>query len=162
MKPLRDGGGKVKGFVYIGNDITTRVAEQGRARLQWLALPMGVLAHGPDGVIVDANREAERLLGRPREQLIGHRLPDSGWRFVRGDLTLCQPADMPAERTLRDKIPLQGEVLGLREADGSLRWLLVNSQLQLGVGDVVSEVLVSLADITGRFEATRARPVAVA
>ena len=165
LKPLRDGsssGGRVKGFVYIGNDITARVAEQARTRLQWLALPVGVLAHDPDGVIVDVNREAERLLGRPREQLIGHRLPDSGWRFVRGDLTLCQPADLPAERTLRERMPLQGEVLGLREADGSLRWLLVNSQLQLGVGDAVSEVLVSLADITGRFEATRARPVAVA
>jgi PAS domain S-box-containing protein len=162
LKPLRDGGNKVKGFVYIGHDITARVAEQARMRLQWLALPMGVLAHGPDGVILDANHEAERLLGRPREQLVGHNLPDSGWRFVRGDLTQCPSADLPAERTLRDRVPLQGEVLGLREADGSLRWLLVNSQLQLGAGDAVTEVLVSLADITGRFEAMRARPVAVA
>ena len=162
MKPLRDGGGKVRGFVYMGADITERVAEQARMRLQWLALPVGVLAHSPDGVIVDCNREAERLLGCTREDLVGHRLPDAGWRFVRGDLTLCQPGELPAERTLRERMPLIGEVLGLRQEDGSQRWLLANSQLQIGMGGAVTEVLVSLSDITGRFEATRARPVAVA
>jgi PAS domain S-box-containing protein len=162
VKPLRDPGGKVRGFVYIGTDITERIAEQARMRLQWLALPVGVLVHAPDGVIVDSNREAERLLGCTREALVGRRLPDAGWRFLRGDLTLCQPADLPAERTLRERMPLIGEVLGLRQEDGGLRWLLVNSQLQIGMGGAVSEVLVSLADVTGRFEATRARPVAVA
>ena len=162
MKPLRDGAGKVRGFVYIGADITERVSEQGRMRLQWLALPVGVLVHGPDGVIADSNREAERLLACTREDLIGRRLPDTGWRFVRGDLTLCQPAELPAERTLRDRMPLIGEVLGLRQGDGGLRWLLINSHLQIGMGGAVTGVLVSLADVTGRFEATRARPVAVA
>jgi PAS domain S-box-containing protein len=162
VKPLRDSAGKVRGFVYMGVDITERVAEQARVRLQWLALPVGVLVHAPDGVIVDSNREAERLLACTRDELIGRRLPDAGWRFVRGDLTLCQPADLPAERTLRDRIPLIGEVLGLRQEDGGLRWLLVNSQVQIGMGGAISEVLVSFADITGRFEATRARPVAVA
>jgi PAS domain S-box-containing protein len=162
MKPLRDGSGKVRGFVYLAADITERVAQQVRMRLQWLALPVGVLVHAPDGVIVDTNREAERLLGCTREDLVGRRLPDAGWRFVRGDLTLCQPADLPAERTLRERMPLIGEVLGLRQGDGTLRWLLVNSQLQIGLGGAVTEVLVSFTDITGRFEATRARPVAVA
>jgi PAS domain S-box-containing protein len=162
MKPLRDGSGKVRGFVYLAADITERVAQQARMRLQWLALPVGVLVHAPDGVIVDTNREAERLLGCTREDLVGRRLPDAGWRFVRGDLTLCQPADLPAERTLRERMPLIGEVLGLRQGDGTLRWLLVNSQLQIGLGGAVTQVLVSFTDITGRFEATRARPVAVA
>jgi PAS domain S-box-containing protein len=162
MKPLRDPGGKVRGFVYMATDITERVGVQARMRLQWLALPVGVLVHRPDGVVADANREAERLLGTTREEIVGRRLPDTGWRFVRGDMTLCQPADLPAERTLRDRIPLLGEVLGLRQPDGGLRWLLVNSHLQIGMGGAVTEVLVSLADITGRFEATRARPVAVA
>ncbi|MCW5633006.1 MAG: PAS domain-containing protein [Rubrivivax sp.] len=162
LKPLRDGTGKVRGYMYLGSDITERVAEQARMRLQWLALPVGVLVHAPDGLVVDANREAERLLGTTRDELVGRRLPDNGWRFVRGDLTLCQSADLPAERTLRERMPLIGEVLGLRQADGGLRWLLVNSQLQIGMGGAVTEVLVSLADITGRFEATRARPVAVA
>lgn len=162
VKPLRDPTGKARGFIYMATDITERVAEQARARLQWLALPVGVLVHAPDGVIVDSNREAERLLGCTRQDLVGRRLPDAGWRFVRGDLTLCPPGDLPAERTLRDRIPLIGEVLGLRQADGGLRWLLVNSHLQIGMGGAVTEVLVSLADITGRFEATRARPVAVA
>lgn len=162
MKPLRDPSGKARGYIYMATDITDRVAEQARTRLQWLALPVGVLVHTPDCVIVDSNREAERLLACTREDLVGRRLPDAGWRFVRGDLTLCQPGDLPAERTLRDRIPLIGEVLGLRQADGGLRWLLVNSHLQIGMGGAVTEVLVSLADITGHFEATRARPVAVA
>ncbi len=162
MKPLRDGAGKVRGFVYMGADITERVSDQGRTRLQWMALPVGVLVHSPDGVVVDSNREAERLLACAREDLVGRRLADAGWRFVRGDLTLCQPADLPAERTLRDRIPIIAEVLGLRQEDGGLRWLLINSHLQIGMGGAVTEVLVSLADITGRFEATRARPVAVA
>jgi len=162
VKPLRDPSGKARGYIYMATDITERVAEQARTRLQWLALPVGVMVHSPDGVIVDSNREAERLLACTREELVGRRLPDAGWRFVRGDLTLCQPGDLPAERTLRDRIPLIGEVLGLRQADGGLRWLLVNSHLQIGMGGAVTEVLVSLSDITGRFEATRARPVAVA
>ena len=162
VKPLRDGTGKVRGYMYLGNDITERVAEQARMRLQWLALPVGVLVHAPDGVVVDGNREAERLLGCTRDDLVGRRLPDTNWRFVRGDLTLCPATDLPAERTLRDRMPLIGEVLGLRQGDGGLRWLLVNSQLQIGMGGAVTEVLVSLTDISGRFEATRARPVAVA
>jgi PAS domain S-box-containing protein len=162
VKPLRDPSGKVRGFIYMGSDITERVADQARMRLQWLALPVGALTHAPDGVILDSNREAERLLGCTREDLVGRRLPDAGWRFVRGDLTLCQPGDLPAERTLRDRMPLIGEVLGLRLEDGGLRWLLVNSHLQIGMGGAITEVLVSFTDITGRFEASRARPVAVA
>jgi len=162
VKPLRDPAGKTRGFIYMATDITARVAEQARTRLQWLALPVGVLVHAADGVITDSNREAERLLGCTREDLVGRRLPDAGWRFVRGDMTLCPPGDLPAERTLRDRVPLQGEVLGLRQPDGGLRWLLVNSQLQIGMGGAVAEVLVSLADVTGRFEANRVRPAAVA
>lgn len=162
VRPLRDSAGKLRGFVYLGVDITDRVVEQARLRLQWLGLPMGVLVHAPDGAVTDSNREAERLLGCARDELVGRRLADTGWRFVRGDLTLCQPADLPAERTLRERMPLIGEVIGLRQEDGGLRWLLVNSHLQIGLGGAVTDVLVSLADITGRFEATRARPVAVA
>lgn len=162
LKPLRDGAGKVRGYIYMAGDITGRVAEHARTRLQWLALPVGVLVHAADGTVVDSNREAERLLGCTREELVGRRLGDTGRRFVRGDLTVCQPGELPAERTLRERMPLAGEVIGLRLADGGLRWLLVSSQLQIGMGGGISEVLVSLADVTGRFEATRARPVAVA
>mgnify|MGYP002260475252 CR=1 FL=1 len=42
-----------------------------------------------------------------------------------------------------------GEVLGLRQADGSLRWLLVNTQPQTAADGTVLEVLVSWADVTG-------------
>jgi PAS domain S-box-containing protein len=162
VKPLRDRGGELRGFLYLARDISTQVAAQARQRLQWLSLPVGVVVHGPEGHVLDANREAERLLGRTRAQLIGQRLFDIGGRFVRSDLVVCQSSELPAERPLQTRAPVSDEVLGLRQADGSMRWLLVNTQPQLAADGTVSEVLVSWADISGRFKPQHLRAVGAA
>jgi PAS domain S-box-containing protein len=162
LKPLRDRGGELRGFVYLARDITAQVAAQLQVRMQWLSLPVGVVVHGSDGHVLDANHEAERLLGRTRAQLIGQRLLDIGGRFVRSDLVVCQSAELPVERTLQTKQAVSGEVLGLRQGDGTMRWLLVNTQPQLAADGSVSEVLVSWTDITGRFKPQHLRAVGAA
>jgi PAS domain S-box-containing protein len=152
LRPLRDSAGRVTGFIYVGVDITARVAEQGRQRLQWLALPVGVLVTAADGRILDVNREAERLLGLQPGRLLGRKLSEPGWRFERADRAPYRSADLPSERARRTGEVVNGEVVGVRHGDGSMRWALVHARSERGANGLVAEVLVTLVDITQRVE----------
>ena len=150
LRPVHDAGGEVVGFVSVSSDVTARVAEQRKLQLLWAALPAGVVVQSASGDVVDVNRAAARLLGLKREQMIGRNALDPHWVALRDDGSPYPGAQLPAMRTLRSGVALANETMGVRLPDGSLRWLLVNTEPQLDEQARVVGVISCFTDVTER------------
>ena len=148
LRPLRDEQGLLNGFVRVCSDTTARVQQQAKLGTLWAALPVGVTVHGNDGSVVEANREAERMLGVSISQMQGMSVIDSRWGLLRADGSPYPTQDLPAMRTLANGVALHNETLGVHLPDGELRWLLVNTQPQLDAAGHVSAALACFSDIT--------------
>ena len=150
LRPLHDEQGALTGFIRVATDVTARVQQQGKLLALWTALPAGVVVQAPDGSIVDANRAAERLLGRSVAELQGRDSSDPRWRMVREDLSVYPGDDFPPMRTLRSGQPLFNETMGVQTPEGQLRWLLVNTEPQRDLAGKVHGVVTCFTDITER------------
>ena len=148
LRPLRDEQDALHGFVRVCSDTTARVQQQAKLGTLWAALPVGVTVHGDDGSVVEANREAERMLGVSISQMQGMSVIDSRWGLLRADGSPYPTQDLPAMRTLANGVALHNEILGVHLPDGELRWLLVNTQPQRDAAGHVSAALACFSDIT--------------
>lgn len=117
-------------------------SEAERFEAIWNALPVGALLIGRDGRVADANLEAVRLLGRPRDKLAGVRLgrivgaAGEGWQVVsRGseefqlavraqaldeDRSLVALAELPAQRATPEEMERGRRAVAATEALGEL------------------------------------------
>jgi len=150
LRPTRDADGATIGWVFVATDVTARVAEQDKLRLLWAVMPAGVIVQGADGEIVDLNRAAEQLLGVGRAELVGRNALDARWRVVHEDGSPCPGHEQPSMRSLRTRRGLRNQTYGVRLDDGSLRWLLVNTELQFDAAGAVTGVVSCFTDITER------------
>jgi PAS domain S-box-containing protein len=148
LRPLHGDDGVLAGFVRVCSDISARVQQQAKLRTLWAALPAGVIVVGAEGEIVEANREAERMLGVPPGHLLGMTLGDAGRRVLRADGSAYPQDELPALRTLASGEALQNETLGVPMADGHTRWLLVNTQPQRDAANQVTGAVVCFSDIS--------------
>ncbi len=148
LRPLHDEQNVLTGFVRVCSDITIRMQQQAKLAALWAALPAGVVVQGPDGSILEANREAERMLGLSLAQMQGRSSLDPRWRTVRADGSDCPGHEHPAMRTLASGQPLHSETLGVHLPDGELRWLLVNTQPQRDSTGQMAGVVACFSDIT--------------
>lgn len=114
-----------------------------------LSLASGLFVHGPDGTIEDCNPAAERLIGYPRDVLIGtNPFHSPSWSADHEDGTPFGDDELPVAITLKYGIDVRDVVMGIRTQDAELRWMLVNSvplwdQYSRGSGAVVT-----FADVT--------------
>jgi diguanylate cyclase (GGDEF)-like protein/PAS domain S-box-containing protein len=150
LRPLHDAAGQVAGFVSVSTDVTQRMAQQAKLHALWNVLPAGVVVVGPDGRVQEANREAERLIGLSLAQMHRHEAIPPQWRLLREDGSDYPPADVAARRTLHSGEPVRNETMGVRLADGQLRWLLVNTEALRDSNGQVAGVVTCLSDITER------------
>jgi len=150
LRPLRDEAGVLRGFVTVASDVSAHVAERRKLRLLWSALPSGVAVVSADGEIVDANRAAETLLGAARGALAGAPLQAAMGALLHDDGRPCEDDEHPALRTLRHAEALRNETIGVRLADGTLRWLLVNTEPQRDEQGRIAAALMCFIDITER------------
>jgi diguanylate cyclase (GGDEF)-like protein/PAS domain S-box-containing protein len=148
LRPLREEGQALRGFVRVCSDTTARVQQQAKLVALWAALPVGVVVIGPEAQIVDANREAERMLGMKLGQLQDVSMPDPCWRCQRADGSDYPPDELPTARTLATGLPLHNETVGVHTPSGELRWLLVNTQPQRNGAGQVCGVVACFSDIT--------------
>ena len=148
LRPLQGEGGLPSGFVRVCSDISARVQQQAKMHTLWAALPAGVIVVGADGQIIEANREAERMLGASSGQLLGMNLADSRHGLVRADGSALGVADLPALRTLATGKALKNETIGVPMTDGCTRWLLVNTQPMQGNAGQVTGAVVCFSDVS--------------
>ncbi|HYD39998.1 MAG TPA: PAS domain S-box protein [Anaeromyxobacter sp.] len=157
---LRDATGAVIAFEGIVRDVTARVRaeealreSEARLRSVFAAMAEGVVIFDTEGRIVDCNASAERILGLPRERIVG-RTSHENWHVLRSDGTPFPPSEYPANRTLRTGQPVRNELLGMIQRDGMVRWLAMSSEpLRLGDAARPHGVLTSFADMTAERHA---------
>jgi PAS domain S-box-containing protein len=152
---IRDERGAPVALEGVLRDVSVRVRTEealregeGRMRAVISALAEGVLFYDAEGRIADCNASAERLLGRPRDRLLGLGRAEN-WHMLRDDGTPYPLQDYPVNRTFDSGEPVRAALMGLVLPDGSLRWLAVSSQPLLSDGQARRRgVLLSFTDLT--------------
>ena len=112
------------------------------------AMSEGVVIQDADGRIIDCNLAAERILGLTLEQMAGRSSVDERWATIREDGSDFPGVDHPAMVTLRTGEPQRNVVMGVRRPDGTLAWILINSQPVSAPEDVAAAVLTTFSDIS--------------
>ncbi len=148
LRPLHDEQGALNGFVSVNSDVTARVQQQRKLQALWSALPAGVVVLSEDGLVVEANRAAERMLGYTLAEMQTMAPNDPRRRALREDGASYASDEHPAMRTLASGTPLRNVTMGVCLPDGATRWVLVNCEPLHDGGDRVSGVVSCFTDIT--------------
>lgn len=117
-------------------------------------LPAGVVVHGVDGRILNANRLACELIGKGLEQLKGSESSDTAWHLLCADGTPISPKELPVNIVLRTGNKLSQVVLGVpAAAPESTRWLICNAYPECDANGVLYRVIVCFTDCTAMKQA---------
>ena len=157
ISPLKDTAGRITGYLAIAHDLTERKAGERALRNSeqqlkdiFRSMTEGLVLHDKTGAIIDCNDAAESILGLTRDQMMGRTSFDPRWKALHDDESIF-PAEMhPAMVTLRTGQPQRGVVMEVSKADGSSRWISINSEPMPGPDGTVQTVVVSFSDITAR------------
>ena len=157
---FRRDDGRVLFDAMVADVTERRRAELGRERAEQRyqavveSLNEGLIVLGLDGRIVSANASVQRILGRTEEEMLAP-LADARWSFVDVSGNPIERLDKPGYLTLRDGEPRTGMIIGVHRPDGELRWIEENTRPLRSPEGELEGVVLTLADVTERFEADR-------
>ncbi|MEO7414206.1 MAG: PAS domain S-box protein, partial [Opitutaceae bacterium] len=162
--PIKDEGGAVIGISIVARDITQRQRaeaalhfSEARYRTMLHGITAGVVVHGANLEIIAFNPKVTELLGVDEGQLRARSVPNPIWNRVRADGSPISDEELPYRRAHATRQPVRDVVLGLkRPTSGDFVWLLVNANPVLTPEGELSEVIVTLLDVTARIEAEQA------
>ncbi len=152
IQPIHDDTGALSGFVAIETDISEQVAQRERLSMILETVSEGVVLVGTDGVIIDWNQAAERILGLTGDQLRGRTAIDPNWANIRQDGTAMPSDELPAMVTLLTGEAQREFVHGIRQPDGSRRWISVSTAALRNQRGEVTSVVGSFSDVTERLD----------
>jgi PAS domain S-box-containing protein len=133
-------------------------AQRGAFRSLVDTLDEGVIMVHRDGRLVAANPSAERILGVDPTRVLERNESDPEWMMIGPGGDPLPDAERPMRRTARTGEPCLSVPLGLRRADGSVRWLSVSTRAVDAGEDAPAPytVVISFTDVTEQREATDA------
>lgn len=122
------------------------------------AIELGVVVHGPDTAIIDANPRALELLDLTIDQARGVVATDENWRFVDGDGNTLTPAQYPVNLVKSAGQPIRNYKVGIIDsARTSPIWVSCNAYLRETEGTVV----VTFVDVSAEHEANQSLALAL-
>ncbi|GAB4522107.1 MAG: hypothetical protein OHK0046_34270 [Anaerolineae bacterium] len=152
--------GDMPNLVCALRDVTERkyaeakLAEsEERYRTTIAAMSEGIVMQTQDGEIRLANNAAEHILGLTLEQLMGRTSVDPRWHAIHEDGSPFPGETHPGMVALRTGEPQANVVMGVHKPDGSLVWILINSQPIGEDGEAPYAVVTTFTDITERKHA---------
>ena len=163
-RPVFNADGQWLGRRGSNRDITERrqaEAAQRRSEARYrsviASLQEGVVIHDSSGAIICCNACAERILGLSSEQILGRDSCDPRWHAIHEDGSPFPGETHPGMQTLATGLPQSNVVMGLRQPDSTVRWILINAQPIEPFDDNQPEkVVASFTDITALRETTEA------
>jgi putative two-component system response regulator len=134
VSPIRGRDGEFAGAVGIYRDLSEqRDAEEAlrasERRYQSVveALNEGVVMQDVDGRVVASNTSAERILGLSAEELVTSSAERPLLALIHEDGSPFLGHEHPAIVSVRTGKPQNGIVMGVKDTDGSTRWISINS-----------------------------------
>ncbi|MCB0915431.1 MAG: diguanylate cyclase [Actinobacteria bacterium] len=111
------------------------------------AVGEGLIVATESGEIQQVNPAAARIIDAAEDELVGRFLDDFGWDVVDAEGKPWPAAEWPFRRALESGVPQRGKLLGVRDSDGGVRWLVVGVE---AVNDLPGERLavISFTDVT--------------
>lgn len=157
IAPIKDRDGATTNFVAIKEniselrDVLIRLQEtESRFRAAMSVMVEGLAIVGEDGAFLFGNRAAEICLGFPEWGLQGHCLQDIPYELLDGEGAVYAKNEDVMSQAVREGNEQRNRVLGMRSADGKIRWLQINaSPLRVG-GTQNPGVVMTFSDITER------------
>lgn len=118
------------------------------------AMAEGVVVQLADGSIIECNESAERILGLPREQMMGRASMDVRGDAIHEDGSPFSGSEHPAMIALRTGNPRQNIIMGIHKPTGELIWISINAQPIFHVGESLPYAVVStFHDMTAQRQA---------
>ncbi|HVF55138.1 MAG TPA: PAS domain S-box protein [Pyrinomonadaceae bacterium] len=152
--PIKDRTGNITGVVLVFQDITRRrrAEETLRSRERELTdfienATLGLHWVGPDGTILWANRAELEMLGYDADEYIGHNI---------AEFHVDPEVIDDILKRLTCKQALENYEARLRTKDGSIRYVLINSNVMWGEGGKFVHTRCFTRDITARKRAEEA------
>lgn len=112
------------------------------------ALKAGVVIHGADTAILEANDRARELLGL--QDLEGKLATDPNWVFLESDGSLMALDRFPVMQVLASQAPLRDLIAIVRTPEGVETWLEVNARPIFDASGRLAQVVVTFIDISER------------
>jgi PAS domain S-box-containing protein len=156
--PIRTASGEVLGVVLVFSDVTEHYRmvqalrhSELKSRSLLAALRSGVVVHGPDTAVLDANPSACRILGLSLEQMQGRQATDPDWRFLEEDHSEMALARYPVNQVLASGQALMNLMAGIRRPDLERPlWVLCNAFPVQAEDGTLAQIVVTFADMTER------------
>jgi PAS domain S-box-containing protein len=154
--PIYDAASHLIGVLGIARDITERETAKREIKNRQTELhnllhtvQCGIVVCAADTAIVDLNPAASKLLGKPREDLIGVKADADNWNFIAESKKPLPTEKYPVNIVKRTGKPLTDHILGLERPDQrETVWLLVNAAPEFGEDGTLQKIIVSSADIS--------------
>lgn len=156
--------GAVVGISVFTKNITERKKAEAqlreseeRYRSVVTAISEGVVLQNADGKIIASNAAGKKILSMFTEQAVSQTSSSLQNMTIREDGSPISGVNHPAMVTLRTGQPQSNVCMGIRKPDGSVTWILVNSEPLLHDGEAEPYAVVStFTDITRRKQAEHA------
>jgi PAS domain-containing protein len=127
---------------------------EGEMRALLGALRSGVVVHGPDATVLDANPAACRILGLSLDQLRGKVAIDPAWAFLEEDGSPMAVPRFPVNQVLTCGGPVPNLVVGLRRPElPHTTWVLCSAFPLHDAAGALHQVVVTFSEFTKRKQA---------
>jgi PAS domain S-box-containing protein len=122
--------------------------ESERLRSTFAAVAEGIIVQNSQGVIVDCNLSAQKILGMSFEEIIGRKARDEHWRTVNEDGAEFLDGEHPCSITLKTGKSCRNFPMGIEILGGDQRWLSLNTEAIWNDRSEVDSVVCSFVDVT--------------
>lgn len=159
--PIRTNSGELEKIAIAFADITDTVEsaaalQQSEARYRTLTRSVheGVVLQLRDGTILSFNPAAEEMFGISEEEALRNTSTSRDWGTIREDGSPFPGEEHPTMVTFATGERVTDVTLGVKQADGSVRWLNVNSNPVFREGEAEPyAAVVSFSDVTDKKRA---------
>ncbi|MEC4892266.1 MAG: PAS domain-containing protein [Oscillatoria sp. PMC 1051.18] len=140
------------------NELIVSMAKgEARYRSVLSAMSDGIIVQDTEGLILECNTSAERILGLTGEQIMGMKTLSAGGTAIAEDGSPLSEAEQPLTVTRKTGKPITNAVMGIAKPDRPITWILVNTQILLSPGSKkFSGIVASIKDITELHQAQKA------